>query len=37
MGKELLWKTSLKEAYEKLASEYPSSEWAKKAALYRLL
>ncbi|MDY6950088.1 MAG: outer membrane protein assembly factor BamD [Thermodesulfobacteriota bacterium] len=27
----------LKEAYEKLQSEYPSSEWAKRAAPYRLL
>jgi hypothetical protein len=27
----------LKQAYEKLHSEYPSSEWAKRAAPYRLL
>jgi tetratricopeptide (TPR) repeat protein len=27
----------LKEAYEKLHSEYPSSEWANRAAPYRLL
>jgi thioredoxin-related protein len=28
---------SLKEAYKKLQSEYPSSEWAKRAQPYRLL
>lgn len=27
----------LKEAYEKLQTEYPSSEWAKRASPYRLL
>jgi tetratricopeptide (TPR) repeat protein len=27
----------LKEAYEKLQAQYPSSEWAKRAAPYRLL
>jgi TolA-binding protein len=27
----------LKEVYEKLQSEYPSSEWTKRAAPYRLL
>ena len=29
--------SSLKKAYERLAEEYPQSEWAKKALPYRLL
>ena len=28
---------TLKEAYEKLQADYPSNEWAKRAAPYRLL
>ncbi|OEU46935.1 MAG: hypothetical protein BBJ60_05180 [Desulfobacterales bacterium S7086C20] len=28
---------NLKEAYEKLRSDYPASEWAKRTAPYRLL